>query len=747
MSHPLVNVPSNLDIFTETQHKIIENLNDRQREAVLSTTGSNLVIAGAGSGKTAVLTRRVAYLISQEVMPGRILCLTFTNKAAAEMNKRVRSLLDSVQINLPYIAPWQQDYLQNPLLCTFHSLGVRILREFGDKIDLKKEFSILDSDDQKKIIRQILKELNISEKNLQPSLASYFISQCKQASLMANESKKLNKDFLPIFHQIYAKYEERLKVSQVVDFDDLILLPFVILSQHQDVRQILQARWYHVMVDEFQDTNPAQFEFIRLLMPLESLQIDNDRSLFVVGDDAQSIYAFRGSKIEIILNFNDEYPNTKEVVLNQNYRSVQPILDLAEKVIAHNPNQKKKDLFTDNREVVDVHYYVARNDRDEAEFILRKLQELYITEQKVDIKEVEGTSELTFTPDEDSDTSTGYTKSKDFLQKKDPISTMFDVYLESDDDFGISRTGLYDPYSWQVPEIKWKEVKKLDEVVVLYRTHSQSRSIEEVLLKHNVPYKLVSGTRFLDRKEIKDVIAMLKFLANGSDRVSMGRFLPLVMDGVGPKTLEKMIAYLDDFDYPLSPKYAQMLMDLIEKMQRCWTTNTTLIELTKELLTISGYMRYLKSEYPVKDEFEARVENIGEIYSLMFPFDEDKEMGLTKKLNQFLAAVMLMSSLEMDEADDVPKVSLMSLHQSKGLEYETVFLVGVEDGLLPHQNSFYEVGGMEEEVRLAYVGVTRAKKHLYLTSAESRVQFGQIKANPISRIFRPFLDVQVKRTR
>jgi DNA helicase II / ATP-dependent DNA helicase PcrA len=747
MSHPLVSTPSNLDIFTETQYKILDNLNDRQKEAVLSTTGSNLVIAGAGSGKTAVLTRRVAYLISQGVTPGQILCLTFTNKAAAEMNKRVRSLLLSVGIDLPQVAPWQQNYLLNPLLCTFHSLGVRILREFGDKIDLKKEFSILDSDDQKKIVRRILKDLNVSEKNLQPSLAVYFISQCKQESLIASESRKLTKEFLPIFHQIYAKYEAELKASQVVDFDDLILLPYQILSQHQDVRQALRDRWSHVMVDEFQDTNPAQFEFIKLLMPVESLVVDEHKSLFVVGDDAQSIYGFRGSKIEIILNFNDQYPRTTEVVLNQNYRSVQPILDLAEKVISHNPHQKKKDLFTDNSEVVDVHYYVGRNDRDEAEFILRKLQELYMTPGEAEIKETKEENELTFEPDEDSQISTGYTKSKDFLTKKNPISSMFDVYLESDEDFGVSRTGIYDPYSWQVPEVKWTEVPQLNDVVILYRTHSQSRSIEEVFLKHNVPYKLVSGTRFLDRKEIKDVIAMLKFLQNGSDRVSMGRFLPLVLDGVGAKTLEKMLAYLEDFDYPLSPKYAQMLMDTIEKMQSCWSTNTTLIELTKELLTVTGYMRYLKKEYPVKDEFESRVENIGEIYSLMFPFDEDKEMSLVEKLNQFLSSIMLMSTLEMEENDDVAKISLMSLHQSKGLEYETVFLVGVEDGLLPHQNSFYEVGGMEEEVRLAYVGVTRAKKHLYLTSAESRVQFGQIKANPVSRIFRPFLDVQVKRTR
>lgn len=250
---------------------ILEGLNDNQRQAVTSITGSTLVIAGAGSGKTAVLTRRVAYLIEQGVVPGRILCLTFTNKAAREMNHRVQELLESQNIRLPYSPPWSQDYLQSPLLCTFHALGVKLLREFGDNIDLKKEFSIIDSDDQKKIIRGIMKDLNIGEKNVQPKLVSYFISQCKQELLLSKDSKRLTKEFLPLFHQIYARYEKILRESQSVDFDDLLLLPYIILRDNSDVLHILWDRWYHIMVDEFQDTNSAQFELIQLLIPPKSV--------------------------------------------------------------------------------------------------------------------------------------------------------------------------------------------------------------------------------------------------------------------------------------------------------------------------------------------------------------------------------------------------------------------------------------------------------------------------------------------
>lgn len=254
----------------ETQAKILLGLNDKQSKAVKSLTGTTLVIAGAGSGKTAVLTKRVALLIAQGETPGRILCLTFTNKAAAEMNKRVRQLLTDVSIDLPNIPPWKEDYLQIPLLCTFHSLGVRLLREFGSVINLKKEFSILDTDDQKKIIKEILKELNLAEKTIQPSLALYFISQCKQELLIASESRKLTKEFLPVFHQIYAKYEQQIRQNQVVDFDDLLLLPYQILKNNPEIQTQLQERWWHIMIDEFQDTNQAQFELVKMLYKPQS---------------------------------------------------------------------------------------------------------------------------------------------------------------------------------------------------------------------------------------------------------------------------------------------------------------------------------------------------------------------------------------------------------------------------------------------------------------------------------------------
>ncbi len=739
----MTDTSNNLEILKQYKQALLKGLNDRQLEAVEALTGSTLVIAGAGSGKTAVLTRRVAYLISKGQTPGEILCLTFTNKAAREMNERVRDLLQSIKIQLPYVPPWKEDYLTNPLLATFHSLGVRILREFGEKINLRPEFSILDLDDQKKIIRRIFKELNVDKKKIQPNLVSYFISQCKQELLESKDSRRVSKDFLPIFHQIYQKYEAILQESSIVDFDDLLLKPYLLLKANPGVLEILRNRWPHIMIDEFQDTNEAQIELIKLLQPYDLLRKDPQRSLFVVGDDAQSIYGFRGSKIEIILNFEEQYPGTEEIILNQNYRSTQKILDLAEQVLTHNPKQKKKALFTENETAVDVHYYTARNDKDEAEFVIRTMAQLYCMPEEAE--ESSGSEDDIHLDSSDAQAAPTPQRSV----SNDPVSSMFDLYLDDESFSPSASLQNYQPTSWSIPaNIDWGKVKELDSTAVLYRTHSQSRAIEEAFLQNRVPYKLVSGTRFLDRKEIKDVMSMLKFLANGNDKVALRRFLPLVLTGVGPKTLDKIMAYLDDYEYPLPPKHQEQLLHLINKLQTVWTEHTRLIDLTKDLLVASGYARYLKGEYPNKDEYEARMENIGEIFSLMFPFDQDDQIPLAERLNQFLAQVALMTSQELNEGDDkTPKISIMSLHQSKGLEFETVFLVGIEDGLLPHINSLIEPGGVEEEVRLAYVGVTRAKKHLYLTSADSRITFGQIKANPISRIFRPFLDTYVKRTK
>ena len=369
--------------------------------------------------------------------------------------------------------------------------------------------------------------------------------------------------------------------------------------------------------------------------------------------------------------------------------------------------------------------------------------------------------QITFVSDDDS-----YSQPSQNSPKKDSISSMFDMYLSNDDSQSFNNkisNSSFNPFgnldlntnqnwnstvNWTPPRTNWNTIAKLNDCVILYRTHSQSRAIEEAFLKAKLPYRLVSGTRFLDRKEIKDVMSILKFMSNGVDKISLSRFLPLVLDGVGPKTLERILGFLDDPDYPLAPKHQQMIVDLLTRLHNAWSQSTKLIDLCKELQIVSGYSRYLKKEYPIKDEYNDRIENIGEIYSLMLPFDQDESLDLNDKMSAFLAQISLMSMVDNTANDpDQPKINLMSLHQSKGLEYETVFLVGCEDGLLPHQNSFNERSDMEEEVRLAYVGVTRAKQNLFLTSAESRITFGQIKANPASRIFRPFLNKYCSRTK
>ncbi len=324
--------------------------------------------------------------------------------------------------------------------------------------------------------------------------------------------------------------------------------------------------------------------------------------------------------------------------------------------------------------------------------------------------------------------------------QNDPISSMFDIYMDSGD--SLPTFASYESKSWNSPSINWQSFDYLDKCVILYRTHSQSRAIEEAFLKHKLPYRLVSGIRFLDRKEIKDVLSLLRFLANGEDKMALSRFLPLVMNGVGGKTLEKILLFLEDPEFPLAAKNQAQVINFLENLQTTWLKHTTLTALTKELVRTTGYEDYLKEEYPDKSELEQKMENIAELYSVMLSFDQEKDLDLVGKLAAFLSQVLLMSQAETEqnEIEKSAKINLMTLHQCKGLEFETVFLVGCEDGLLPHQNSFLEEKGIDEEVRLAYVGVTRAKQNLHLTAAQTRIQFGQIKANPVSRIFRPFLD-------
>jgi DNA helicase II / ATP-dependent DNA helicase PcrA len=449
------------------------------------------------------------------------------------------------------------------------------------------------------------------------------------------------------------------------------------------------------------------------------------RSLFVVGDDAQSIYGFRGSKVELILGFNKVFPNANEIILNQNYRSNQAILDLAEKILTLNPNQKRKDLFTDNPENNQVFFYLARSDKDEAEYIIRALKKQYVEEDKAVLH------------DEQDDEIRLDESDSQIVIEKSPVSSMFDFYLSG-------ATTKFDPKSWSIQKTDWTKVDELNDCAVLYRTHGQSRSLEEVFLKSGLPYKLVSGTKFLDRKEIKDVLAVLKYISNASDTISLSRFLPLIMKGVGPKTLTKILDYLQNNEAEIKDDLKRRVEVLQNMFISSLTVETSLIEFTKNLLEKIGYFSYLRSEYPQKEMHLARLENVGELYSLMLKFEIDG-FDVTTRLNNFLAEISLMTNQDNSTDIDTPKISLMSLHQSKGLEYETVFLVGVEDGILPHNNSLMEPDGISEEVRLAYVGVTRAKKYLHVISAESRITFGQIQANPISRIIRPFIQSHMKK--
>ncbi len=703
---------------------ILEGLNENQKTAVNTLTGATLVIAGAGSGKTAVLTRRVANLIVNKVPGGQILCLTFTNKAAKEMNHRVQTLLNKEGIRIPPVRVWEYDYSISPLLCTFHSLGVRLLKEFGEKIGIKPEFTVIDEDDRKKIIKELIKDNNLDPKKVQVSFVGYFFSQCKQELLGPDESKTKFSEYPPFMHKLYSQYEQKLKNNNNVDFDDLIYKTYLVLSQNTDVQKELHHRWSHIMVDEYQDTNHAQFKILELLSPDKLLQEEKYRSIFVVGDDAQSIYGFRGSRVELILEFGKHYKDSNEITLNQNYRSTQPILNLAEKVIALNPKQYKKNLFTDNVTEIKVRYYQSRSEFDESRYIVRKLAELYQTKKESELKTPTKLHEVNYIPD-----------------KPDSISALFDNIYQSLETSSTS-FGYEEPVFYN-----WDNTQQLNDTAILYRTHTQSRAIEEALIKSKIPYKLVSGVKFLERKEIKDTLAILKYSNNGADKLSLARFLPLVLDGVGAKTTEKIIQYLEDESIVLAPKYQTKVMELMVKMQTCFTDNDSLIDFTKDILAKTGYFRYLKDQYPIEEEYATRMDNVGELFSIMLGFDEDPKLDIKARLNSFLDHVMLLTSQDDDVKDDLPKVSLMTLHQSKGLEFETVFLVGLDDGILPHSRSLMEPKEMEEEIRLAYVGITRAKKNLFLISANTRTIFGKIEFYQPSRIFKNFIDSSILRDR
>ncbi|MCX0290898.1 DNA helicase PcrA [Lactobacillus kullabergensis] len=634
---------------------ILAGLNPQQKKAVQITEGPLLVVAGAGSGKTSVLTRRIAYLVAEKgVAPWNILAITFTNKAATEMREREHKLLGQ-----------QADSIW---MSTFHALCVRILRRDAEKIGYTSNFSIADSAEQLTLIKHIQKEQNINPKMYEPRRILSAISNGKNDLLTPDAySASAASPFEKVTAQVYQEYQKRLKNDQIMDFDDLIMQTLVLFKTDPTVLHYYQNKFRYLLVDEYQDTNQAQYELCHAL----AAQYKN---ICVVGDADQSIYGWRGANMENIMNFEKDYHDAgvQTVKLEQNYRSTGHILSAANAVIKNNSNRKAKKLWTDQGEGAKVTYYRAQSGDDEAHFIIAKIQE-----------EVE--------------------------EKK----------------------------------------RSYHDFAVLYRTNAQSRTVEESFVKSNVPYQIVGGHKFYDRKEIMDIMAYLKLVANPSDSMSFNRIINTPKRGIGPVSVNRFMDFASDnnlsilgaFDHitmsGITTRAAAKLSDFGAKLRDAikYAKDHSVTGLTEKILQDFGYTAALKAEHTI--EAETRLENLDEFLSVTKRFDDEYEENddsdeTENALSDFLAEVSLLSDQD-DLANNDDQVALMTLHAAKGLEFPVVFLVGMEDGLFPLSRSLMEDDQLEEERRLAYVGITRAKRELFLTNAYSRMMYGRMQNNPPSR--------------
>ena len=634
---------------------ILAGLNPQQKKAVQITEGPLLVVAGAGSGKTSVLTRRIAYLVAEKgIAPWNILAITFTNKAATEMREREHKLLGQ-----------QADSIW---MSTFHALCVRILRRDAEKIGYTSNFSIADSAEQLTLIKHIQKEQNINPKMYEPRRILSAISNGKNDLLTPDAySASASSPFEKVTAQVYQEYQKRLKNDQIMDFDDLIMQTLVLFKTDPTVLHYYQNKFRYLLVDEYQDTNEAQYELCHAL----AAQYKN---ICVVGDADQSIYGWRGANMENIMNFEKDYHDAgvQTVKLEQNYRSTGHILSAANAVIKNNSNRKAKKLWTDQGEGAKVTYYRAQSGDDEAHFIIAKIQE-----------EVE--------------------------EKK----------------------------------------RSYHDFAVLYRTNAQSRTVEESFVKSNVPYQIVGGHKFYDRKEIMDIMAYLKLVANPSDSMSFNRIINTPKRGIGPVSVRRFLDFarennlsiLGAFDHitmsGITTRAAAKLSDFGAKLRDAinFAKDHSVTGLTEKILQDFGYTAALKAEHTI--EAETRLENLDEFLSVTKRFDDEYEENddsdeTENALSDFLAEVSLLSDQD-DLANNDDQVALMTLHAAKGLEFPVVFLVGMEDGLFPLSRSLMEDDQLEEERRLAYVGITRAKRELFLTNAYSRMMYGRMQNNPPSR--------------
>lgn len=621
-------------------------LNPQQAEAVINTEGPMLIMAGAGSGKTKVLTCRVANLLQKGVRPYRILAITFTNKAAAEMRERVNNMS----------GPAAKDVW----LFTFHAFCARFLRMEIDKLPgYGGNFAIYDTADSQNLIKQILKEMNLDDKRFQPSGILSRISNAKNALQDAAAFARQAGDFYEQkVADIYGRYEQKLQLNNALDFDDLLMLSIKLLQENKEVREKYQDRFDYLLVDEYQDTNHAQYLLTKFLAA-------KHRNICVVGDADQSIYGWRGADIQNILDFEKDYPDAKVIKLEQNYRSTQIILDAANAVIENNTGRKPKNLWTENKSGADIIYFQAVDERDEARFVIEQLQNLQRTENK-----------------------------------------------------------------------------KLGDMAILYRTNTQSRIFEEMLIKSGISYNMVGGLKFYERKEIKDIIAYLRVIFNPADSLSLLRIINVPKRGIGDASLAKIQAYAAANNVSLfeavsnaaaidglSSRFVSKLDDLagiiFELMNLA--NEVPVEDLIDRVLHDTGYLEELENERT--PQAQSRIDNLHELISVAQEFAASEEEN---NLENFLAHVALVSDIDDTELGE-DAITLMTLHSSKGLEFPVVFLVGMEEGLFPHARTLMDETEIEEERRLCYVGITRAKEKLFLSSTKMRTIYGNTVTYPPSR--------------
>lgn len=631
---------------------VISGMNNKQKEAVLCTEGPLLIMAGAGSGKTRVLTHRIAYLIEEkQVLPWNILAITFTNKAAREMKERVASLLD---------------YGGNEVwVSTFHALCVRILRSHIDKIGYNRAFTIAGSSEQRTLVKRILKDLNIDPKKNDPRAILSTISNAKndlKTPTEFNESLNHTSPFEEVVGQVYTEYQKRLHNNQALDFDDLIMMTIQLFEEVPEVLDYYQNKFHYIHVDEYQDTNEAQYKLVTMLAK-------KYKNICVVGDADQSIYGWRGANMNNILNFQNDYKNANTVMLEQNYRSTKNILSAANDVIKNNVSRKEKNLWTDNDEGDKISYYRGQSEVDEAHFVVTQIKKV--------------------------------------IEEKN--------------------------YSY-------------NDFAILYRTNAQSRIIEETFLKSNIPYSIVGGHKFYDRKEIQDILAYLTLIANPSDSMSLERIINEPKRGIGASSIEKLRVFAQENNWSmleatknieLNNTLSNRARTAIDQFGRLMTglqkiaMENKVTDVTQHILDDSGYLDNLKQSKSL--ESKARIENIEEFISVTQQFDNnhDDNDG-DEPLTDFLADLALVSAQD-DVDEQTPQVTLMTLHAAKGLEFPVIFLMGMEEGIFPLSRSLEKEDELEEERRLAYVGITRAQKKLYITNAFSRMLYGRRQTNPESR--------------